>query len=62
MTDTIKKKRTFKGVVYDPCSRKFQASIIVDGGTKLLGLHPSEIHAALAVAAAVKKYGHRDIS
>ena len=62
MTDTIKKKRTFKGVVYDPCSRKFQASIIVDGETKSLGLHPSDIHAALAVTRAVKKYAHREIS
>lgn len=58
----MSKTRKFKGVTYDPCSRKYQASIVVDGETKLLGLHPSEIHAALAVSKAVKKYSHREIS
>lgn len=56
------KKRKFKGVAYDPCSRKYQASIVVDGKTKLLGLHPAPIHAALAVSKAVKKYSGRKVS
>lgn len=60
--EVIRRVRKFRGVEFDPCCDKFQATIIVDGETKCLGRHPSAIAAALAYTKAVKKYSHREIT